>query len=456
VSKLILQIDPKLGESAGQGTTASIADFLADAVLRHPMIGHEGNMVATKASDMIMGAINEKTKGILPGTVVEREELVRILLEIAGNEGPLSGDRVPEPVRSVLQSVLMTNGVTDAQSTLREIRAKRIDMEKNYPQLSQAVWHAQAVMAATASDFVGKVNSWFDNSMDRVTARFALMAKTVTTIVALAFVVTVQLDVRDLISRLWADNDLRREFVQQAESYQKRVDDSRMKAEAAATADAKAEATTQAAEDQERWNKVQESLADMRVPGLQLIPNHLVWEGVARTRVTQEGLARAKTPLRLVVDGLNYPLRLPEAAVGTLTAPQVQAEIARLSAPVRTDTSDGLMLIAKDYQVNLIRLESETAAGVWSPISTELDRAFDWSAIGSHFWGVLFAWVLVSLGAPFWYDALKNLLKFRSLVAQKEDKSREERNTTQVRMAQTPAKSPDEPPPERKATVTTA
>jgi hypothetical protein len=219
----------------------------------------------------------------------------------------------------------------------------------------------------------------------------------------------------------------------------------------------KAAATNQAAEDQERWNEVQESLADMRVPGLQLIPDHLVWEGVARARIKPEDLAKAKTPLRLVVDGLNYPLRLPEAAAGTLTAAQVQAEIARLRAPVRTDNADGFTLIAKDYHVNSMRLESETAPGVWTPISTEPDRAFDWAAIGAHFWGVLFAWVLVSLGAPFWYDALKNLLKFRSLVAQKEDKSREERNTTQTRRTPARRASGDEQDTDdRKATGTAA
>jgi len=34
--------------------------------------------------------------------------------------------------------------------------------------------------------------------------------------------------------------------------------------------------------------------------------------------------------------------------------------------------------------------------------------------------GFLLSWILLSLGAPFWYDALKNALRFRSLVAQKE------------------------------------
>ncbi len=45
--------------------------------------------------------------------------------------------------------------------------------------------------------------------------------------------------------------------------------------------------------------------------------------------------------------------------------------------------------------------------------------------------GVLLSWVLLTLGAPFWFDALKNLLKLRSLLAKKDDAEREQRDTAQ-------------------------
>lgn len=41
--------------------------------------------------------------------------------------------------------------------------------------------------------------------------------------------------------------------------------------------------------------------------------------------------------------------------------------------------------------------------------------------------GVLFTWVLVSLGAPFWFDLLKNMLKLRSLLAKQDDEERKKR-----------------------------
>ena len=41
--------------------------------------------------------------------------------------------------------------------------------------------------------------------------------------------------------------------------------------------------------------------------------------------------------------------------------------------------------------------------------------------------GLLLSWVLVSLGAPFWYDVLKNAMGLRSSLAQKDDKDGEKR-----------------------------
>lgn len=47
--------------------------------------------------------------------------------------------------------------------------------------------------------------------------------------------------------------------------------------------------------------------------------------------------------------------------------------------------------------------------------------------------GVLLTIALLSLGAPFWYELLKNLLRLRSLVSAKDDTERKERQTSQVK-----------------------
>ena len=70
---------------------------------------------------------------------------------------------------------------------------------------------------------------------------------------------------------------------------------------------------------------------------------------------------------------------------------------------------------------------STTPAGPDS--STMFERASAWlKALWPKLPGILLSWILVSLGAPFWYDLLKNLFKLRSLVAQKDDVDRAARN----------------------------
>jgi hypothetical protein len=51
--------------------------------------------------------------------------------------------------------------------------------------------------------------------------------------------------------------------------------------------------------------------------------------------------------------------------------------------------------------------------------------------------GMVLAWLLISLGAPFWFDVLKNGLKLRSLLAQKDDADRQERDAAASKTAQT-------------------
>ena len=56
--------------------------------------------------------------------------------------------------------------------------------------------------------------------------------------------------------------------------------------------------------------------------------------------------------------------------------------------------------------------------------------------------GVLLSWLLLSLGAPFWFDQLKNLLKLRSVLAKKDDEQREDRESKKAAKPSAPAPAP--------------
>src|SRR5207249_6182639 len=72
-------------------------------------------------------------------------------------------------------------------------------------------------------------------------------------------------------------------------------------------------------------------------------------------------------------------------------------------------------------------------AGDYVAVKTDLDKTgFDlfpkgdkgrwekgwWPDCAKHIWGILFSAGLLSLGAPFWYNMLKNFVNLRSQVAQ--------------------------------------
>lgn len=52
-------------------------------------------------------------------------------------------------------------------------------------------------------------------------------------------------------------------------------------------------------------------------------------------------------------------------------------------------------------------------------------------SVGPKLPGIVLSALLLSLGAPFWYNALKNVLRLRSLIATKDDQQRLERQSTQ-------------------------
>jgi hypothetical protein len=87
----------------------------------------------------------------------------------------------------------------------------------------------------------------------------------------------------------------------------------------------------------------------------------------------------------------------------------------------------------------------------WSTILTNSEQACDcgivpvkfvctWIAYLPFFFksmpGLLLSWLLLSLGAPFWYDKLKDAMKLRTLLAAKDEKEKAERSASQAPLGQ--------------------
>ncbi len=346
-----------------EGLKLSEAQRITDHILRNPLIG--GARLLRPGHDL--------------ATVVHREELIRLILDFAipddaekaaaqdvpGKSSLLARLRTavdfvvtlghPQKavarrkahktaLRAALNASLGRNEMTKPMETLTRVRRELLELERTRPELSNSVRLNMALLKHAESEFLSKFNSWFDQSVDRVSNLFTKRVWLVTAVVSLFLAFATQLDSIELMNRLSIDEGLRNQLVAAALKEPESRDPGRLKAgEAPRTRE-------------------------------QLI-----------ARINEGGYA-----------DLNR--------MGLVTLPESpSAWLARWQAP--TDPRE------PDRRLPLIV-------------------------------GILLTAAMLSLGGPFWYASLANLLKLRSVVARKEEAQREERQTTQ-----TPAAEPSTSPP---------
>ena len=83
------------------------------------------------------------------GTVVKREEFVKLLLDFAGGEGMST---LGDESKKALLAVSQRNGIADPLSALKNIRALELQLEASDPQLASNVRQALAIVHGAGSD----------------------------------------------------------------------------------------------------------------------------------------------------------------------------------------------------------------------------------------------------------------------------------------------------------------
>jgi len=177
----------QLGIPAGE-----LTKHIADTLLRHPLIA-EG-------------------KGRL-GTVIHREEFTKLLLDLASGTGVRILD---QDAQNALNKALRDGGIHNPEQALKNIRAMALQIEASNPELSNHLRDGLAILHEAPSDFVARVNSWFDQTIDRVSQRFTHYTHWVSLGAAVVVVLTVQLDMIAVVDRLWIDDQFRKAIVDSA------------------------------------------------------------------------------------------------------------------------------------------------------------------------------------------------------------------------------------------------
>src|SRR5262249_5385650 len=141
-----------------------VSEAIAHAVLTHPLLS-EGKAWWGWGKARL-------------GTVVSREEFTKMLLDAAaatssGASGPNSlWSGLKDEAKQKLAEMLRANGVSEPEATLKNVRAMALQLEASNPELATDVRQSLALIHEAGSDYVARVNSWFDQTMDRVSQRF--------------------------------------------------------------------------------------------------------------------------------------------------------------------------------------------------------------------------------------------------------------------------------------------
>ena len=332
-----------------------------------------------------------------------------------------------------LHSSLRNNGLTqEPKVVIRGIREKILELEISSPAMASDVRQTIAIATHAPKEFVAKINAWFDQTIDRTVESYTGKTRAWTTGFALVVALFFQVDTFELIQRLSVDKETRQMLVDAATSHPEKFE---------------ALATLQRQEAEATLSEAQAAKANADKL-LAAAPD------VGKKQSAQIGLTAAQAELAKATEALAAlpPRREPDkqaqadldtarkqlAVVGNerARAAAQQAVVAaqkRLETSAATPFSQRDALAAIDNNPDLKKLiDAELIA---RPVGIA-DWLKGWPEPGFgllvHLIGIVVTMGLLTLGAPVWYEVLKNLIQFRSLVSRKDDVIRATRQTSQI------------------------
>ena len=303
-------------------------------------------------------------------TSIRKEELIRLLDDLANNASAL--DRFPM-TKAALKQVL---GVTPDPVFSMAAEQLKTSLKEAFPQGKLQVQQAVDTTFADSRQAATQVRVWFDTVMDRTTEHFLARTRTITVIVALALAFYLHVDSLSIIRQLASEPELRAKLVQSAD------------------------ATLRRAETTFALNVNTQAIASAAIAAVR-----------SDYSTNAEGQLLAKSPTDLVArqageDWLNATLE---------KSTNREAIIASYHGKFDEKTQvwlGALTQSAKDLNTSLRSADLTIIPSPPPPFG-------DYFSKPGHFLGTLMTVFFLSLGAPFWYNALRQMANLRPAVAEK-------------------------------------
>lgn len=444
VDQLLRMVYPELGDRAGA---------LADRVLQHPIISDSA--VSRFGAARRLPVVGRWFNRLHYASAIRVQELVGIMDVLAGATPPppsLSAAMNDEQRMAYIVAAARRSLEPEAQAIAAQARA-----------LSHEVTPASSAAAGTAVPLgvpAGRalserlrlakddLESWFDVTMDRVSQRFVMHTRLWTVGFSIAVAFALHLDTFHLLSQLAANPDARARLAGASDTIQ-RVAAGSLAAQPVSGASqplppAQPRATPSAAGQgataeiapappllyreimmrELTANQALQHVDRQRMPGF--FPDRVAAAEWLRGQLVAAGESS---------DMVETAVAQYEAAVDDALSRNVsehEAEVRRLSDQALTMRgvvgSTGFQLVPDPY--HSWDLSPWWPMPVWAGVSFAtignlIRNLFFARPSNLHFWGILFSAGLLSLGAPFWYNALKTLSALKPIVADKEQQERQ-------------------------------
>jgi hypothetical protein len=313
-------------------------------------------------------------------TALKKEELIQLLSDLAGSPtSPLSSN-----AKSLLNGVLQATTLPQMQALAGTIQT---DLGKIFTTPTEVAQIKRIVDGATKgiSNFGASVTAWFDMVMDRTTDEFRRWTRWITIGCAVVLPFVFHVDSLQIFRQLASNPETRAKLVQMTDATLDKA------AQVFALAEGSKSMASMAI--QQACAKHPEIAAVYELEG---VPNGLATraQGIAWLKVK---FREPKDPDHLKVFMAAYDEKFDEYA-----AAQFQG-LAQCAKEVKTSLDDSALTI---FEL------PDTSKDFWADYR-------GWWKDRMHFWGVLVTAVFLSLGAPFWYNALKQLSNLRPAIAQK-------------------------------------